>query len=97
MKKVSVVAYIKAKPGQEAALKPLLMELLAPTRAEAGCLNYDLHQAKDNPSLFLFYENWESLDHLMKHSESAHLKRFREQAGDLLAAPIEITLWEMIA
>ena len=34
------------KPGKTADLKKAL-PLIAPTRQEAGCINYDLHQAPD--------------------------------------------------
>lgn len=96
MNKVTVVARIRAKLGKEDALKPLLIGMLSPTRAEQGCINYDLHQSADDKTLFLYYENWESLDDLKAHSGSAHIKAFREKAADLFAEPIEITLWQMI-
>ena len=39
----NVIATLIAKPGQQAILEPLLRGLLAPTRLEAGCEQYDLH------------------------------------------------------
>ena len=94
--KVTVVARIKAKPGMEENVREKLMSLVAPTRAEAGCINYDLHRSLDDPCLFLFYENWASKDDLDKHLEMPYLKAWREEAKDLCAAPTEVTLWEMI-
>ncbi|MGH9778749.1 MAG: putative quinol monooxygenase, partial [Candidatus Acidiferrales bacterium] len=55
---LTVVARIKAKPGQEARVREELHKLLAPTRAEQGCLNFDMHVSTENPGEFLFYENW---------------------------------------
>jgi quinol monooxygenase YgiN len=94
--KVTVVARIKSKPGMEENVREKLMSLVAPTRAEAGCINYDLHRSMDDGSLFLFYENWASKDDLDKHLEMPYLKAWREEAKDFCAAPTEITLWEMI-
>jgi quinol monooxygenase YgiN len=42
---LTVIAHVRAKPGQESRVRQLLEGLLAPTRAEAGCINYDLHQS----------------------------------------------------
>ncbi|MEL6675942.1 MAG: putative quinol monooxygenase [Bacteroidota bacterium] len=54
-----------------------LIKLLAPTRQEAGCINYDLHQDLEDPTHFVFYENWESAEHLLAHSKSAHIEAYR--------------------
>ncbi|TAK94934.1 MAG: antibiotic biosynthesis monooxygenase, partial [Verrucomicrobia bacterium] len=42
-KTITVVATFKARPGKESELRAALIGLVAPTRKEAGCLNYDLH------------------------------------------------------
>lgn len=87
---------MKAKPGQEAALGQALRGLVAPSRQDAGCLNYDLHQSTDNPALFLFHENWTSKAQLDAHLAQPHLQAFLAQAGALLAEPPQITLWEKV-
>lgn len=87
---------MKAKPGQEAALRAALLALIPTTRQEPGCLNYDLHQAVDDPSRFLFHENWTSKSHLDDHLARPHLQAFLARAGELLAEPPSITLWNRI-
>ncbi len=94
--KVTVVARIKAKSGREAQAKQELLKLLSPTRAEAGCINYDMHQSLDNQAHFLFHENWTNQGALNKHLETPHLKNFLNQADQLLAEPVEITLWKQV-
>jgi quinol monooxygenase YgiN len=96
-KKVTVLALVKAKEGMEETVKKELMALVSPTKSEVGCVNYDLHQATDDKSLFMFYENWNSMEDLEMHRGSAHLKAFREKAGGLLAKPLEVTLFEMVS
>jgi quinol monooxygenase YgiN len=95
-KSLTVVASMKAKSGQEAILKQELLALIPTTRKEPGCLNYDLHQAVDNPAGFLFHENWTSKQHLDDHLARPHLQAFLAKAGDLLAEPPQISLWEKI-
>lgn len=91
---VTVVARFAARPGMEDRLRAELRRLLAPTRGEEGCLNYDLHEATDRPGEFLFHETWTSEARLRKHLESAHIAAWRAAAPDLLARPGEITLWQ---
>lgn len=91
--KVTVIAYHRAKPGKEVALRRALLAVCGPTRAEKGCLNYDLHVSPDDLGLLVFHENWESKDDLDAHLASAHIDAFRKVAPDLLAEPPNITLW----
>ena len=95
-KQVTVLALFKAKSGLEEEVKRELMALQGPARSEEGCINYDLHQSKENPSRFMFYENWKSQEDLDKHLQMPYLKAFREKAGDLLAEPTSMTLHKMI-
>ena len=94
--KVTVVARIKAKSGKEVQVKQELLKVLSPTRSEAGCINYDLHQSFDNQAHFLFYENWTSQEALNEHLETPHVRNFLNQADQLLAEPVEVTLWKQV-
>jgi quinol monooxygenase YgiN len=69
-KPLTLTVTFQARPGKEAELLGVLTGLLAPTRAEAGCINYDLHIAPDDPSKFLFYENWASKAHHEAHDKT---------------------------
>ena len=96
-KTITVVATFQARPGQEAELKKALIGLVAPTRQEAGCLNYDLHALPEDPAKFLVHENWTSKAHLEAHLESAHIKALLPRVDELAVAMPEITIWEKIA
>lgn len=74
--KLTIVARILAKTEKRELVKGELLKLIAPTRAEQGCINYDLHQDNENPNLFIFHENWESLDLLRKHLASGHIAAY---------------------
>lgn len=96
MKTLTVIAVLKAKPGMETALRQQLLALIPTTRQEPGCINYDLHQATDQPGHFLFHENWTSKQHLDDHLARPHLQAFLAKVPELLAEPPQITLWEKI-
>jgi quinol monooxygenase YgiN len=82
---VQVLAVLIAKPGQENALATLLQGLVAPTRAEQGVLFYDLHQDREDPARFVFFEGWASQAALDAHNASPHLLALQEQLPALLA------------
>ena len=97
MKQVTVSARIKARPGMEEKVRLELLSLVEPSRKDAGCISYDLHQALDDRTLFLFHEQWESREHLEKHLRAPHVQALLEKADFLLAEPIQVTLLEVIS
>jgi quinol monooxygenase YgiN len=96
-KKITILALVKAKEGMEETLKQELLSLVNPTRSEPGCINYNLHQATGDKTQFMFYENWKSMEDLDKHRGMPHMKAIRPKIGDLLAKPMEVTLFEMVS
>jgi len=80
----TAIATLIAKPGQQHALEQHLRALLAPTRVEAGCGQYDLHQDLANPLAFYMIEQWSSDEALQAHDASVHVQNFRAKAGDFL-------------
>jgi quinol monooxygenase YgiN len=95
-KTVTVIATFQARPGKEVELRAALIELLAPTRKEAGCLNYDLHESPEDSAKFLFHENWVSKAALDAHLESPHIKTLVPRVDKLCVAFPEIKIWEKI-
>ena len=76
MSKLTIVANILAKEGKSDLVKAELTKLIVPTRAENGCINYDLHQDNTNQNLFLFFENWTNREVWLAHMETAHIKEY---------------------
>ncbi|PVZ07688.1 putative quinol monooxygenase [Actinomycetospora cinnamomea] len=81
---LTVIAHMKALPGKEQELREALESLVEPTLAEDGCVNYDLHQGKDDPSWFFFYENWTGADKLQAHLANDHLVKFAGRLDEFL-------------
>ena len=94
---ITVVATFQARPGKEIELKNALIGLVAPTRKEAGCLNYDLHASPEDPAIFLFHENWMSKSHLDAHLANTHIQALLPRVGELCVAMPKIKIWEQIA
>ncbi|MEM9776563.1 MAG: putative quinol monooxygenase [Chloroflexota bacterium] len=90
--KLTIVARIEAKSDKIDLVKSELLKLIEPTRKEAGCIQYDLHQDNENPAVFLFYENWENRDFWQDHMNNAHLAAYMEATDGAVA---EFTVSEM--
>ncbi|MCA3436415.1 MAG: antibiotic biosynthesis monooxygenase [Rhodobacter sp.] len=80
---LTVIATLKAKKGKEDVLYTTLKGLLAPTRAEQGCIIYDMHKSADEPGLFMFTEEWETRPLWDDHMNAPHLKAFAARQDDL--------------
>ena len=76
MAKLTIIARITAKTEKIDLVKAELLKLIDITRAEKGCINYDLHQDNENPAHFLFYENWDSRELWQDHMGNQHLKDY---------------------
>jgi hypothetical protein len=50
-----------------------------------------MHDAPNDPSVFLFHENWTRENDPKRHFETPHIKRWVELTKTLLAAPLELT------
>ena len=96
-KTITVVATFQARPGKEAELKTALIGLVAPTRKENGCINYDLHILPEDPAKFLFHENWTSKAALDAHLANTHIQALLPRVDGLCVAAPEIKIWEKIA
>ena len=75
---LTILAQITAKPGHEGLVRTELEKLVPLTRAETGCLQYDLHQDNENPSFFVFYENWENRELWQTHMNAPHLAAYMQ-------------------
>ena len=80
----TAIATLIAKAGQQDALERHLRALIEPTRVEAGCGQYDLHQDLANPLAFYMIEQWSSDEALQAHDASAHVQNFRAKAPEFL-------------
>ena len=86
----TIIGTLTARPETREELASLLMALVAPTRAEAGCINYDFHVDAADPCVFVFYENWTDRAALDAHLAMPHLQPLVSQLDRLLAFPVDI-------
>lgn len=81
------VGIVRAKSDKVGELHRRLVALLRPTRAEPGCLAYDLLQSTDDPAVFVLVERWRSARDLDLHVGTDHMTAFLAASADVLAGP----------
>jgi quinol monooxygenase YgiN len=89
---VYVIATLTVKPEMKAELFAAAKHCIAATRAEKGCLSYDLFESTTDPNKLVFVEQWESADLLPQHSKSDHMKAFGRVAVKCFSAPAQIQI-----
>ncbi|WP_213454865.1 putative quinol monooxygenase [Rhizomonospora bruguierae] len=85
---VTLVPFFTVKPTEVIAVARAHLAMVEPTRAEPGCLGYDLYQSREQPTVLFFYENWTDQDALDAHLNTAAFHRYvRGEVDPRLAVP----------
>lgn len=87
---ITLLAVLKAKPGQTDALRKVLQGLLLPTRQEPGNLDYALFQLRDAPDTFYMRESWRDQQALDEHIGQPYFQAFIGEMDSLLAEPLRL-------
>lgn len=75
---LTILAQITAADGKEDLVRSELQKLVDITRAEKGCIQYDLHMDNDTPGFFVFFERWESRELWQNHMNASHLADYMQ-------------------
>jgi quinol monooxygenase YgiN len=85
---IVLVVGFEARPGTTDALRAALDDIARASTAEAGCLEYTLHEDRDDPHRFVLYERWADQAALDEHDQTAHVHDFVARFPELLAGPV---------
>ena len=72
---LAMVVEFRAAPGKVDELRAALLAIVGPSRAEDGCLRYDLHVDREDPDVLAFYEVWASPEAHQAHDRTPHIAR----------------------
>lgn len=92
-----MVDHFIALPYHQEELRLILTGLVEPIRQEDGCISYELLQNQEDPTDFVFVEEWESEALLNAHLESPHINEVDAKLDGLLAAEPDIRLYRLVA
>lgn len=93
---IRVIAQAFAQPENVTSVRTVLRNMLVPTRAEKGCIAYDVHEVIGDPYQFVFFEVWESEAALEAHTRTRHYQEL-ERAQSLMTEPLKVTKLKRLA
>jgi quinol monooxygenase YgiN len=74
-----------------------LLALVAPSRHEAGCINYDLHRSDTDPDICCVYENWRSAHDLAMHFARPHMQAFIAVVPTVVEGELDLRRFSMVS
>lgn len=87
---IRVIAHAFARPEYVGGVRNTLKDMIVPTRAEKGCITYELHEVLGDAYQFVFFEIWESEAALEAHMQTPHFQDL-ERAQSLMTGPLKVT------
>jgi len=84
-----IFARFHARDGHAAALAATLRAVLAPTRAEPGCLAINAFRSLRDPGLFYVHSRWIDEAAFDLHAELPHTRAFVQRVEPLIDHPLE--------
>lgn len=98
-KPFTIIADLTAHPGHgdEVAAAIVGSGAVSLTRAEPGCLAYDVCQDADSPDHLVVYEQWRDLAALGSHLKTAHFAAVGSAIGGLLAGAPDVRVLAPVA
>jgi quinol monooxygenase YgiN len=92
---LTLVAFLRAKPGLGEELGRRLFNLYQNSRGESGNINYDLHQSNDDPEVWMLYENWRLPSDLDVHFTFQYMKDFVATLDEVLEGEMDLRRFSM--
>jgi quinol monooxygenase YgiN len=94
---IRVVARVSVRPDKFEETLEALTQLVAATRAEPGCVSYELLRNIANPHELTFVEEWADAESLESHFATEHFSAVAARAEELLTAPPDIRRYTVLA
>ncbi len=94
--RIYMFAKFHAKSGKEDVLKQRLLEMVAQTNKEEGCVFYNLHVDHQKSDIFYFMECWRDQAALDFHMNTPYVQAILRDSADLTQDGIEISYMNLI-
>ena len=92
-----IMATLKAKAGKEDELMLIVKGLAKAVREkEPGNLEYVFHRSLKDPSMFMFYEKYQSGEALQAHMKAPHFQEAAKKLPPLLEGGINIEMYNVV-
>lgn len=94
---IHIVCRIKCKAGAEEQVKQYLNEMATISRAEEGCLYYDIYQEIEDTTSFYFLDGWKNQQAVDEHLKNPKLPELGEKLMPLYIGRPELTYGKKVS
>jgi quinol monooxygenase YgiN len=92
----AVVAQVRAKVGKEDAQREITLPLVDQVRAEPNNLLYFLHEDRQAPGHFIFYEVFATQADFEAHNATPHVQAWFARLPELADGGVQVTRMEVL-
>jgi len=92
----AVVAEVRAKPGKESELRTATLPLVNDVRREQNNLVYFLHEDRETPGHFIFYEIFASQADFEAHNKTPHVQAWFAKLPELADGGVKVIRMEIL-
>lgn len=92
----SVIAEVRAKPGKERELREITLTLVSQVRAEPNNLLYFLHEDREAPGHFVFYEIFATQADFAAHNATPHVQAWFAKLPQLADGGVKVLRMEIL-
>lgn len=94
---IYMCARFQAKQEKLEELRARLLKMVEFTKQEEGCLFYNLHVDRDNPTIFYFLEGWKDSEALAFHDQTTYVQAIIKDAPELTIDGIKVNFMSKIS
>lgn len=94
MSEVTVIARAKAQKGRESDVERALQSAAEESRAEGGCVSYNVLRGDDG--VFMTVERWAARSDFDQHLSAAHVQKLLHLVVPMLEGPPDIQVLKEI-
>lgn len=96
MKKIVLIARLKVKADKIDETKAAALAIVEASRAEEGCINYDIHQSIEDETVFFWHETWKNKAAIDEHFATPFFGEFFKTVEQVVAESPQINLTKKI-
>jgi len=93
---IAVIAELRFKTESVQQGLQLIKEIMEPSRKDHGCVYYHFHRSPEDPTCFIFVEQWSTKSSWEDHMEAPHLKKIKDRLEPILAEPIKMRWFNLV-
>lgn len=90
MKIITVTCFAKSEKRSE--LIALCKSMIAPSKAEAGCIQYNFYQDVSDKNKFFFYEEWKDQSAIDFHFATDHFISFQPKFAAMITDEVDLKI-----